>query len=85
MVEAAKNVALKQLTFVEPVKPRTVKHMLPALARMYSRIRALGLPLYIAFAVIERESLFTTSGSMGLGVQFGHYDVWIFFQIQWTL
>ena len=45
MVEAAKNVAVKQLTFVEPVKPRTLKHMLPALARMYNRIRALGLPL----------------------------------------
>eukprot|EP00435_Cladocopium_sp_Y103_P032651 s1805_g8.t1 len=37
LVQEAKNVAVKQLTFVEPV--------LPALSRIHARIRALGLPV----------------------------------------
>ena len=55
LVEEAKNVAVKQLTFVEPVKSRAVKHMLPALARMHSRIRALGLPPYRLHSDRARE------------------------------
>ena len=46
LVDEAQNVTVKQLTFVEPVKSRAVKHVLPALARMYCRLRSLGLPLY---------------------------------------
>ena len=34
LVEEAKNVAVKQITFVEPVKSRSVKDVLPALARI---------------------------------------------------
>ena len=45
-VEEAQNVVVHQITFVEPVKSRAVKHVLPALARMYCRLRSLGLPLY---------------------------------------
>ena len=55
LVEEAKNVAVKQLTFVEPVKSRAFKHMLPALARMHSRIRALGLPSYRLHSDRARE------------------------------
>ena len=46
LVEEAQNVAVHQITFVEPVKSRAVKHVLPALARMYCRLRSLGLPVY---------------------------------------
>ena len=46
LVEEAQNVAVKQVTLVEPVKSRAVKHVLPALARMHCRLRSLGLPLY---------------------------------------
>ena len=41
LVDEAKNVAVKQITFVEPVKSRAVKHVL-----IYCRLRSLGLPLY---------------------------------------
>ena len=46
LVDEAQNVAVHQITFVEPLKSRAVKHVLPALARMYCRLRSLGLPLY---------------------------------------
>ena len=47
LVDEAQNVAVKQITFVEPVKSRAVQHVLPALARVYCRLRSLGLPLYL--------------------------------------
>ena len=46
LVQEAKNVTVRQLTFVCPVTSRSVKHLLPALSRVYARLRALGLPLY---------------------------------------
>ena len=46
LVAEAQNVAVHQITCVEPVKSRAVKNVLPALARMYCRLRNLGLPLY---------------------------------------
>ena len=46
LVDEAQNVADKQITFVGPIKSRAVKHVLPALARMYCRLQSLGLPLY---------------------------------------
>ena len=46
LVDEAQNVAVKQITCVEPVKSRADKHVLPALARAYCRLRSLGLPLY---------------------------------------
>eukprot|EP00435_Cladocopium_sp_Y103_P053777 s587_g17.t1 len=46
LVKESKNVAVKQLTFVEPVKSRNVKYVLPAISRIHSRLRSLGLPLY---------------------------------------
>ena len=46
LVDEAQNVADKQITFVGPIKSRAVKHLLPALAMMYCRLRSLGLPLY---------------------------------------
>ena len=38
--------AVHQITFVEPVKSRAVKHVLPARAQKHCRLRSLGLPLY---------------------------------------
>ena len=46
LVEQSENIAVQQLTFVQPVNSRAVKHLLPALSRLHARIRALGLPLY---------------------------------------
>eukprot|EP00435_Cladocopium_sp_Y103_P030555 s975_g7.t1 len=55
MVEEATDVAVRQLTVVQPVKSRNVKHLLPALARVYSRLRALGLPVYRVHSDRARE------------------------------
>ena len=49
------NAAVKQITFVEPVKSRAVKHVLPALGRIYCRLRSLGLPLYRLHSDRARE------------------------------
>ena len=46
LVEEAQNVTVKHLTFVEPIKSRNVKHVLPALSRIYARLRSFGLPVY---------------------------------------
>eukprot|EP00435_Cladocopium_sp_Y103_P029326 s3762_g7.t1 len=51
----AKDVTVRQLTFVQPVKSRAVKHLMPALARVYARIRALGLPVYRLHSDRARE------------------------------
>eukprot|EP00435_Cladocopium_sp_Y103_P021236 s2552_g5.t1 len=46
LVQESKNVAVRHLTFVEPIKSRAVKHVLPALSRVHARLRSLGLPIY---------------------------------------
>ena len=55
LVDEAKNVTVRQLTFVCPVKSRSVKHLLPALSRVYARLRALGLPVYRIHSDRARE------------------------------
>eukprot|EP00435_Cladocopium_sp_Y103_P023447 s854_g5.t1 len=45
MVDEAKNVGVKNLTFVEVMNSRSVKDVMPALARIHARLCALGLPL----------------------------------------
>eukprot|EP00435_Cladocopium_sp_Y103_P010101 s2171_g2.t1 len=55
MVEEATDVGVRQLTFVQPVKSRNVKHLLPAMARVYARLRALGLPVYRVHSDRARE------------------------------
>ena len=45
LVEDARDVRVKNLTFTEVVRSRAVKDVLPALARIYARLRHLGLPL----------------------------------------
>ena len=45
LVEDAQNVHVKNLTFTEVVQSRSVKDVLPALARIHARLRHLGLPL----------------------------------------
>ena len=46
MVEKSKDVMVKNLTFVEVLNGRAVHHILPALARIYARLRSLGLPVH---------------------------------------
>ena len=46
LVQEAGDFSMKQLAFVEVVKSRHVKHVLPAVARIHARLRSLGLPLY---------------------------------------
>ena len=43
--EDSQNVAVRNATMVEVVESRTVQHILPAVARIYSRLRQLGLPV----------------------------------------
>ena len=45
LVEESKNVAVKNITFVETIESRNSSHVLPAIARIYSRLRQLGLPV----------------------------------------
>ena len=46
LVEDAKDVGVRNLTFTEVIPSRAVKDVLPALARIYARLRYLGLPLH---------------------------------------
>ena len=55
LVKESKNVMVKHLTFVEPVKSRNVKHVLPAISRLHARIRSLGLPVYRLHSDRARE------------------------------
>ena len=45
-VEEAQDVAVTNLTFVEPITSRKVSDVLPAIARIYARLREMGLPVY---------------------------------------
>ena len=45
LVEDSKNVMVKNVTFAETVESRTSQHVLPSIARIYSRLRQLGLPV----------------------------------------
>ena len=45
LVEETIDVAVKNITFVETIEGRNSHHVLPAVARIYSRLRQLGLPV----------------------------------------
>ena len=45
-IEEAQDVMVRNLTFVEVLPGRAVTHILPALAKIYAKLRGLGLPLY---------------------------------------
>ena len=47
--------AVRNITFVEPVMDRSVQNVLPALARIYARLRSLGCPIYRAHSNRARE------------------------------
>ena len=55
LVDTATDVTVRQLTFVQPLKSRAVKHLLPALSRIYARLRSLGLPVYRLHSDRARE------------------------------
>ena len=46
LVHEAKDVTVRNLTFTEPVQDRNVQNILPAIARIYARLRSLGCPVY---------------------------------------
>ena len=45
LVQDSQNVAVRNVTLVEVVESRNANHILPAIARIYSRLRQLGLPV----------------------------------------
>jgi transposase InsO family protein len=55
LAQEAENVTVRRLTFVCPVKSRSVKHILPAISRVHARLPALGLPVYRLHSDRARE------------------------------
>ena len=57
LINESKNVAVRNLAlaFVEPVLDRNVQNVLPAIARIYARLRSLGCPVYQAHSDRARE------------------------------
>jgi len=45
LVEESMNVTVKNIIFVETIESRHSQHVLPAIAKIYSRLRQLGLPV----------------------------------------
>eukprot|EP00438_Fugacium_kawagutii_P017886 Skav201903 [mRNA] locus=scaffold3992:11450:20578:- [translate_table: standard] len=45
LIQENKNVAVKNLTFTEPLRSRATHHVIPAIARVYARLRQLNLPV----------------------------------------
>eukprot|EP00438_Fugacium_kawagutii_P026282 Skav208236 [mRNA] locus=scaffold2601:200137:204873:+ [translate_table: standard] len=57
LIEDAKDVQVRNLTLVEPLESRATHHVLAALAKMYGRLRCLGLPVYRLHSDRARELL----------------------------
>ena len=57
LIEENKNVAVQTLAFVEVLETRHVDHVMPALARIHARLRALGLPVLRIHSDRARELL----------------------------
>ena len=57
LVEESMNVTVKNITFVETIESRNSQHVLPAIAKIYSRLRQLGLPVMRLHSDRAREFL----------------------------
>ena len=57
LVEESMNVTVKNITFVETIESRHSQHVLPAIAKIYSRLRQLGLPVMRLHSDRAREFL----------------------------
>eukprot|EP00438_Fugacium_kawagutii_P036614 Skav217824 [mRNA] locus=scaffold889:271892:280114:- [translate_table: standard] len=57
MVEENMDIGVRNVTLVEILESRSAHHVLPALARMYSKLRLLGLPLFRLHSDRARELL----------------------------
>ena len=55
LINESKNVTVRNLTFAELVEDRNAQHVLPAIARIYARLRSLGCPVYRAHSDRARE------------------------------
>jgi hypothetical protein len=55
LVEETIDVAVKNITFVETIEGRNSHHVLPAVARIYSRLSSWA-SLWCAFILTELES-----------------------------
>eukprot|EP00438_Fugacium_kawagutii_P028376 Skav221620 [mRNA] locus=scaffold2664:42350:47284:- [translate_table: standard] len=45
LIQENKNVTVTNLTFAEPVKSRATQHVIPAIAKVYARLRQMNLPV----------------------------------------
>ena len=57
LVEESMNVTVKNITFVETIESRNSQHVLPAIAKIYSRLRQLCLPVMRLHSDRAREFL----------------------------
>eukprot|EP00438_Fugacium_kawagutii_P007554 Skav217693 [mRNA] locus=scaffold1925:59391:64646:+ [translate_table: standard] len=57
LIDEATDIQIQNLTFVEVVPSRAAQDVLPALARIYCRLRSLNLPLYRVHTDRAREFL----------------------------
>ena len=81
LVEDAQNVQVKNLTFTEVVQSRSVKDVLPALARIHARLRHLGLPLLRIHCDRGQGTDISSGSQMDAGSRSDHYT---HIQDQWT-
>ena len=57
LIIESKDVTVRNLTFAEPIADRNVHNVLPAIAKIYARLRSLGCPVYRMHSDRAREFL----------------------------
>ena len=57
LITESKDVTVRNLTFAEPIADRNVHNVLPAIAKIYARLRSLGCPVYRMHSDRAREFL----------------------------
>ena len=57
LINESKDVTVRNLTFAEPIADRNVHNVLPAIAKIYARLRSLGCPVYRMHSDRAREFL----------------------------
>ena len=53
LVEECKQVKVKTLTFAEVIQSRSTHHLLEGLAKIYAKIRSLGLPVCVFMLIVQ--------------------------------
>ena len=57
LINESKDVTVRNITFAEPIADRNVHNVLPAIAKIYARLRSLGCPVYRMHSDRAREFL----------------------------